>query len=201
MKKLIFGSLIAAVLGIVPASAGALPSAPASVPSVETNMLTPVARKPIYIPRHGIGGRPSGGWNGGRPGRPPGGWNGGKPPNWHNGHNNHNHHHHHNNNNWRWRPGFYPGWGWGGYCGGWGWNSPYCYGGSGIYFGWGGGWGGGYYGGGYYPYGYAPRYAGTSSRKHVNWCRNRYKTYNARTDTFVGKGMKRYRCNSPYDGR
>jgi hypothetical protein len=71
--------------------------------------------------------------------------------------------------------------------------------------GWGGGWGGGYYGGyggGYYPYGYAPRYAsgGTSSRKHVNWCRSRYKTYNAKTDTFVGKGMKRYRCNSPYDG-
>ncbi len=29
----------------------------------------------------------------------------------------------------------------------------------------------------------------------------RYKTYNATTDTFVGKGMIKYRCNSPYDGR
>jgi Mrp family chromosome partitioning ATPase len=43
--------------------------------------------------------------------------------------------------------------------------------------------------------------AGVSSKKHVKWCRARYKTYNASTDTFVGKGGRKYRCNSPYDGR
>ena len=53
-----------------------------------------------------------------------------------------------------------------------------------------------------YAYNYADRpLAGASHSKHVNWCRARYKTYNAKTDTFVGKGMTKYRCNSPYDGR
>lgn len=35
--------------------------------------------------------------------------------------------------------------------------------------------------------------------KHVAWCSGRYRTYDPETDTFVGKGHRRYRCNSPYD--
>jgi BA14K-like protein len=50
------------------------------------------------------------------------------------------------------------------------------------------------------PYTYVSRPRASHS-KHVAWCRARYKTYDAKTDTFVGKGMKKYRCNSPYDGR
>ena len=40
-----------------------------------------------------------------------------------------------------------------------------------------------------------------SNSRHVKWCKARYKTYNVKTDTFIGKGKKKYRCNSPYDGR
>ena len=35
----------------------------------------------------------------------------------------------------------------------------------------------------------------------VAWCSERYRTYDPATDTFIGKGHKHYRCNSPYDGR
>jgi hypothetical protein len=45
------------------------------------------------------------------------------------------------------------------------------------------------------------RYHHRDRRLHVQWCKARYKTYNPRTDTFIGKGRKKYRCNSPYDGR
>ncbi|MFO1120790.1 MAG: BA14K family protein [Hyphomicrobiales bacterium] len=89
----------------------------------------------------------------------------------------------------------YPNFGWG-YCG-WGYV---------------GGWPGGcfpgyYYGGGYYGGydDYDDDYVVVTKRvshsKHVKWCKARYKTYNPKTDTFIGKGKKKYRCNSPYDGR
>jgi hypothetical protein len=112
--------------------------------------------------------------------------------NWH-GH--HGHHGHWNNHNkhypryWRARPYYYyPGYFNWGYCG-WGYGAlPYdCFGND--Y----------YYGGGYYE---APvEKVRTSNSKHIKWCKARYKTYNVKTDTFIGKGKKKYRCNSPYDGR
>ena len=74
--------------------------------------------------------------------------------------------------------------------------------------GWGGGWGDRgdlpmdyFFGDDYGYYNFAPRRSYYSSSRHVNWCKARYRTYNARTDTFNGKGGKKYRCNSPYDGR
>jgi BA14K-like protein len=35
---------------------------------------------------------------------------------------------------------------------------------------------------------------------HVAWCLSHYKTYDPRSNTFIGKGFRSYRCNSPYDG-
>lgn len=35
-------------------------------------------------------------------------------------------------------------------------------------------------------------------RRHVAWCAKRYKTYNARTDTFISYRHGKKRCNSPY---
>lgn len=74
--------------------------------------------------------------------------------------------------------------------------------------GWGGGWGDRgdlpmdyFFGDDYGYYNMAPRRYYYSSNRHVNWCQNRYRTYNPRTDSFTGKGGKKYRCNSPYDGR
>lgn len=64
-----------------------------------------------------------------------------------------------------------------------------------------GGYLGGNYGDSYYYGRYHKHREHASSSKHVKWCRARYKTYNAKTDTFIGKRNKRYRCNSPYDGR
>lgn len=100
------------------------------------------------------------------------------------------HNHHHRRYYPYYRPYYRPYWGWSN-CG-WGYGYwPYgCY--------------GGYYG--YYDYGYYDRYdyprrERVSNKKHVKWCKARYKTYNPKTDTFIGKGKKRYRCNSPYDGR
>jgi hypothetical protein len=52
------------------------------------------------------------------------------------------------------------------------------------------GYGGGY---GYYDDGY---YGGGGG--HVQWCLNRYRSYNPRTDTFMGYDGYRHRCNSPY---
>lgn len=48
---------------------------------------------------------------------------------------------------------------------------------------------------------YQPRRQIGSHKKHVRWCKDRYRTYQASTDTFIGKGRKTFRCNSPYDGR
>ncbi len=45
------------------------------------------------------------------------------------------------------------------------------------------------------------RHAAAHSSRHVAWCSHRYRTYDPATDTFVGKGYRHYRCNSPYDGR
>ena len=64
-----------------------------------------------------------------------------------------------------------------------------------------GGYLGGYYGDSYYDRRYDRQRERVSNKKHVRWCKARYKTYNPNTDTFIGKGKKKYRCNSPYDGR
>lgn len=37
--------------------------------------------------------------------------------------------------------------------------------------------------------------------QHVAWCSARYRTYDPASDTFIGKGYRHYRCNSPYAGR
>jgi hypothetical protein len=89
-----------------------------------------------------------------------------------------------------------PNWAWN-YCGwGFGYWPNGCFG-SGYY----GGYLGGYYGDSYLDREYYPRREHVSNKKHVKWCKARYKTYNVKTDTFIGKGKRRYRCNSPYDGR
>lgn len=51
-----------------------------------------------------------------------------------------------------------------------------------------------------YDYDYRPRMR-ISHNKHTKWCKAHYRTYNVKSDTFVGKNRKRYRCNSPYDRR
>jgi BA14K-like protein len=33
---------------------------------------------------------------------------------------------------------------------------------------------------------------------HVQWCLSRYRSYNPRTDTWLGTSGRRYQCNSPY---
>jgi BA14K-like protein len=33
---------------------------------------------------------------------------------------------------------------------------------------------------------------------HVRWCLSRYRSYNPRTDLWLGSSGRRYRCNSPY---
>ena len=42
----------------------------------------------------------------------------------------------------------------------------------------------------------APRYR--PRRAHVRWCRNRYRSYNPRTDLFLGYDGRYHRCRSPY---
>ena len=75
-------------------------------------------------------------------------------------------------------------------------------------------WNHGYYGNpGFYlnfgvPYGYSGgydddyddyyAYSGGYSNSHVRWCLNRYRSYNPRTDTFLGYDGYRRRCRSPY---
>lgn len=51
----------------------------------------------------------------------------------------------------------------------------------------------------YYGYRYYPRYRVNDDAAHVEWCLNRYRSYNPRTDTFLGYDGRRHRCNSPYD--
>lgn len=70
-------------------------------------------------------------------------------------------------------------------------NWPYI--GLGFGLGYGLGYGGGYYNNRYY----GDRYYGGGGG-HVEWCLNRYRSYNPRTDTFMGYDGYRHRCNSPY---
>ena len=37
--------------------------------------------------------------------------------------------------------------------------------------------------------------------RHLAWCSDRYRSYDPSSDTFLGKGHKRYHCDSPYDQR
>jgi len=46
----------------------------------------------------------------------------------------------------------------------------------------------------------ATRHVRVINESHVAWCLSRYRTYDPYTDTFIGKGHRSYRCNSPYDG-
>lgn len=50
-----------------------------------------------------------------------------------------------------------------------------------------------YYGG----EGYVGDAYGTS--QHVDWCMNRYRSYNPRTNTYMGYDGRRHACNSPFD--
>jgi hypothetical protein len=43
-----------------------------------------------------------------------------------------------------------------------------------------------------------PLAAQQSGSAHVRWCYNRYRSYDARTDSFMGYDGRRHRCNSPY---
>lgn len=53
---------------------------------------------------------------------------------------------------------------------------------------------------GSYWYPPATRHVRVFNEHHAAWCAYRYRTYDAWSDTFVGKGYKRYRCASPYRG-
>lgn len=50
------------------------------------------------------------------------------------------------------------------------------------------------------PHGHRHHHHKRPAAKHVQWCMARYRTYDPQSDTFVGKGYKRTRCNSPHDG-
>ena len=69
-------------------------------------------------------------------------------------------------------------------------------GGGGLGLGYGDGYrvylGGNFYGGDYY------RGREYVDGGHVEWCLNRYRSYNPRTNTFMGYDGYRHRCNSPY---
>ena len=48
-------------------------------------------------------------------------------------------------------------------------------------------------------FGGTPRYKRRGGNAHVAWCRNRYRTYDVRSDTFIARaGHPRVRCRSPY---
>ena len=51
-----------------------------------------------------------------------------------------------------------------------------------------------------FKHGHKHRHAASHASRHVSWCSERYRTYDPATDTFIGKGNRHYRCNSPYDG-
>jgi hypothetical protein len=54
-------------------------------------------------------------------------------------------------------------------------------------------------------YGYAPHTRtfayGGQWQAHVQWCQQRYRSYDVATDTFLSYDGNRYRCNSPYVAR
>jgi hypothetical protein len=70
---------------------------------------------------------------------------------------------------------------------GWWYASPWWGSGPSITFGFGTP---GYYGG----------YYGGYHSAHIDWCLNRYRSYDPRTDTFLGYDGFRHRCRSPYRG-
>ena len=39
---------------------------------------------------------------------------------------------------------------------------------------------------------------GSYASNHVQWCMNRYRSYNPRTDTYTGYDGKKHRCRGPY---
>lgn len=39
---------------------------------------------------------------------------------------------------------------------------------------------------------------GSNASQHVQWCMNRYRSYNPRTDTYTGYDGKKHRCRGPY---
>jgi hypothetical protein len=41
-------------------------------------------------------------------------------------------------------------------------------------------------------------YGGGYGSRHVEWCLNRYRSYNVRTNTWVGYSGRVYQCRSPY---
>lgn len=53
----------------------------------------------------------------------------------------------------------------------------------------------GYYGGGYYGRGY---YRGGYGSRHVQWCLNRYRSYNPSSNTWVSYSGRVRQCYSPY---
>jgi hypothetical protein len=179
-----FGGLLAGALafGALALPAEAAIVAPKSMPAaLETTTVTPVAQH--------RGGRHGGGYyrhrGGGGYGHRPG-WN-----NRHGGYYRHGGHRRHGHRHYRpyWGGGYW-GPGWGGY-----WGPGVGYWGPGIGFAF---TSPGYWDGDYYadPYYRAP-YRGGWSGSHVAWCKQRYRTYDARTNTFVGRGYKRYQCRGP----
>jgi len=80
------------------------------------------------------------------------------------------------------------------------------HGGNGLFLGLGlapfyGGYGYGGYGAPYYaePYYDEPYYIQpTGGSRHVRWCYDRYRSYDARSNSFLGYDGDRHRCRSPY---
>jgi BA14K-like protein len=50
---------------------------------------------------------------------------------------------------------------------------------------------------------YPSNYRGTSKSAvaHVQWCSDRYQSYDPRFNTWIGANGRRYQCDSPYDWR
>lgn len=49
-----------------------------------------------------------------------------------------------------------------------------------------------------YGYGYGQGYGQGYGGGHVEWCLNRYRSYDPASDTFMGYDGYRHRCNSPF---
>ncbi|MCA3559836.1 MAG: BA14K family protein [Aestuariivirga sp.] len=187
MKKFGFGLLAAAML----AAATLLTSLPAQARSGGGTIWIPPMDGSIGGGgmRDGLGDM-GGAWHGGGwQGGPGHGWNGRPPYNgrWNNG---------------RWNGGWNPNW----YRNGRWYGPRYAYRYSGYNY---------FYGGFWYPwpwwstgwnpaagdnYGYYGGYSGGGARaRHVAWCQGRYRSYNVRTNTYMGYDGRKHRCNSPYD--
>lgn len=191
MKKLGLGVMAASVLAAA-AFLTSLPSAAlgigggaaAGTPAGAADFVVPVrGQGMIYWPPMGGGGGP-GNWH--RPGGPgnwhgpgPGNWHGpGRPGNWH-GNNWYNGHYHGPRYHYR-----YPGYNY--YHGGFWYPFPWwTIGGYGL------GYGYGWYDNGYY----RPRSRVSS---HVAWCLNRYRSYDPRSNTYMGYDGRRHICRGPY---